>query len=181
MKKRMAILLAYCMAISVVLGSTASAASLDDSQNEEIETYTMEEMRTIALNALQSDFYMAVDGGSWDEVVIVKETPLYDLNLNLTAYCFDLVCGQQTAYIVIRADSSEYPVREFSNDATSPYLNVDTEGKMIYSPARQQLSAPGAELYPAGVPFRGAGVRDQRGGGPEGGAVRGGQPDHLPV
>ena len=131
MKKRIAILLVCCIAI--VFGSTVSAASLDNSQNEEIEIYTIEEMRTIALNALDSDFYMEADNESWDEVVIVKETPLYDLNNNLTSYCFDLVCGQQTAYIVISADSSRYPVRQFSNHATSAYLNVDTEEKMIYN------------------------------------------------
>jgi hypothetical protein len=89
-------------------------------------------MRLIALNALKLDFYMEADCGSWDEVIIVKETPLFDIDGNITSYCFDLRCDKQTSYIIISANSSSYPVKQFAAHATSAYLEADNNNNLMY-------------------------------------------------
>ena len=100
---------------------------------EEYVTYSTQEMRSIALTALTADFAMEADAGSWEDVVIVKETPLYNFAGELISYCFDLKCGDQNAYIIISATSKNYPVRQFASHATSSYLNVNDKTKSVYA------------------------------------------------
>lgn len=131
MKKKLLSMVGVCIAM-IVLIFGAHAVSPESNQSAPAEMYSLEEMRAMAMNALNSDFYMEADNGSWENVVIVKETPLYDLSNTLTSYCFDLQCGEQTAYIVISANSTHYPVRQFSNHATSAYMNASDEDTLMY-------------------------------------------------
>lgn len=131
MKKKILLMVCVCITMLALLGSVY-ASSPESVQSAQEEMYSLEEMRTMAMNALNSDFYMEADNGTWEDVVIVKETPLYDLNNTLTSYCFDLRCGEQKAYIVISANSTHYPVRQFSNHATSAYMNMGDKDTLVY-------------------------------------------------
>lgn len=104
-----------------------SFKDIDTIQSDSSTTisYTLDEMRTIALNALHMDFEAASDNGSWDNTQITKETPIYDLDNTLSSYCFDLKCEQQTAYIIISSDNRSYPIKQFCNHAVSPYFDIE--------------------------------------------------------
>lgn len=131
MKKWILFMVGICISI-IALSGSAHPCSSERTQGLQVNQYSLEEMRVMAVNALNSDFYMEADDGSWADVIFVKETPLYDLNNNLTSYCFDLRCNEQKAYIVISADSTHYPVRQFSNHATSVYMNMGEEETPMY-------------------------------------------------
>ena len=135
MKKFLSICTAFAiMAVSVQALSISTFATDSPSTNKEVilTSYSVQEMKSIAINALTMDFEFEADSGSWENVQIVKETPIYDLTGNLSAYCFDLKCDNQTAYIIIGADNSTYPIRQFCPHATSPYLNTDNDYPALY-------------------------------------------------
>ena len=93
MKKFLSICTAFAiMAVSVQALSISTFATDSPSTNKEVilTSYSVQEMKSIAINALTMDFEFEADSGSWENVQIVKETPIYDLTGNLSAYCFDL-------------------------------------------------------------------------------------------
>ena len=126
-KQVLAVLLAVCTSISLCLSSYASSGKKDtntnksNTNNSQYTTYSLQDMRAMAMNALLSDFIMEADDGAWDGVEIVKETPLYDVSGKLISYCFDLKCKQQDSYIIVSATSKNYPIMQFAAHSSSQY------------------------------------------------------------
>lgn len=117
MKKIIPLLIAVVLFLMSVVSASALSAI-----DEQVADYTLPQMRQIAINALSMDFSMEADDGSWDDVIIIQETPLYDLYGDFIGYCFDLSCGEQRAYIIVSAQSSVYPIIQFAPHAASPYI-----------------------------------------------------------
>ena len=137
-KQALAVLLAVCTSISLCLSSYASSGKKDtntnksNTNNSQYTTYSLQDMRAMAMNALLSDFIMDADNGTWENVEIVKETPLYDVGGKLISYCFDLKCEQQGSYIIVSATSENYPIMQFAAHATSQYLEIDNPVDSVY-------------------------------------------------
>ncbi|MDR2590428.1 MAG: hypothetical protein LBC71_05530 [Oscillospiraceae bacterium] len=62
----------------------------------------------------------------WFNVSILKETPLYDFDGILIAYCFDLqnTDTEENAYIIINADDNAFPIVQYSPKSVSPYFHI---------------------------------------------------------
>lgn len=140
-KRIISVLLAVCATISLCLSSYASPGKNEPNKSgSQYTTYSLQDMRTIAMNALLSDFIMEAYNGTWDGVEIVKETPLHDTEGNLTSYCFDLRCEQQNSYMIVSATSKNYPVMQFAAHASSQYLDADSSTESVYVGPGQYLA-----------------------------------------
>lgn len=132
-KRIISVLLAVCIAVSLSLFAYASSSENGPDGNDvQYTEYSLQDMREMALNALVSDFPMEADAGTWEDVEILKETPLYDIEGKLASYCFDLKCQEQNSYIVISATSKNYPIMQFASHASSQYLEIDDSINSIY-------------------------------------------------
>jgi len=80
-------------------------------------------LRTIALN---SPGYFG-HNQLWS---IVQETPLYDVNDNLTAYCFDMVAqdiDNTTSYVIVSVGDTQFPILLFGYEGISAFLGREFE------------------------------------------------------
>ena len=72
----------------------------------------------------------------WDEndIIITKETPLYDVNESLYAFCFDLKnqATEQTAYIVVSLSNDDFPIIMYSPQGVSPYYDMSTKNTAVF-------------------------------------------------
>lgn len=80
-------------------------------------------LRTIALNT-PAKFGHSQE---WD---VVQETPLYDVNDTLIAYCFDLIAQDSsgiTSYVIVSVGDTQFPILLFGYEGTSAYLDRSFE------------------------------------------------------
>lgn len=88
------------------------------------------ELRIIAINALK-DF---PESESWNDVTILKETPLENPNGEVFAYCFDLKndATSENAYIILSVNRNDFPVIQFAPNALSAYYNMSSDHDAVY-------------------------------------------------
>ena len=118
--KRLVALISSITLFFSLIGVTSAITTVD----MPLADYTLQQMRTMAINALSMDYFMEADDGSWDGVIITHETPLFNLEGELIAYCFDLSCGEQESYIIVSATSDTHPIIQFAPHASSRYATM---------------------------------------------------------
>ncbi|MCL1807838.1 MAG: hypothetical protein FWG31_09070 [Oscillospiraceae bacterium] len=118
---------AILLAISILFSLSANASTAISSE-ETVRQQLREDIRAVAVNA-PSHFNETAE---WQNIKIVKETPLYDLEGTLIAYCMDLQNADtgENAYIIINNDRTDFPILQYAPTAVSPYFNV--KGTALY-------------------------------------------------
>lgn len=114
--------------MSFALGCTAAAIS----NSEKATNSTISEVRAIAVHA-PSRFEPTSDWLS-EDVLITKETPLYDINDTLCAYCLDLEnqTTGETAYILISTGSTDFPIIGYAPQGVSPYFEIPATETAVF-------------------------------------------------
>lgn len=114
MKKILSLLAALILACMIPVSAFATSG---------YEAQMTSALRTIALN---SPGYFG-HNQLWS---IVQETPLYDVNDNLTAYCFDMVAqdiDNTTSYVIVSVGDTQFPILLFGYEGISAFLGREFE------------------------------------------------------
>ena len=122
MKRHLKKFFALCIFFALI---TSASATFPVS-----EMSSLDDMRAIAVHA-PSRFSPTSD---WRNIEIIKETPLYDANSIVSAYCFDLrnVDTGATAYILVSAKTTDFPIIIYAPQGTSPYYTLSTDETAVF-------------------------------------------------
>lgn len=128
MKKTISGILLVMFMMSFALGNAVAANSTSEGTSDS----TISEIRAIAVHA-PSRFEPTSDWLS-EDVLITKETPLYDINDTLCAYCLDLKnrITDETAYILISTGGNDFPIIGYAPQGISPYFEIPATETAVF-------------------------------------------------